>query len=190
LDPSRDQDVPSIGDRLFVPDRIFPADIAIVFGITTWKRPVERALELYRAGLARRLLFTGGFNPKAGAVEAAEMAREAEAGGVPRSAILVEDRATNTSENMAFAARLLEASGGLDAVGSILLVAIHYHMRRVLMTAQRTFPARIALGTAAYPSIYYSDRDWMASDRGRGDVASEIDKIRLYLDPAWTGEAA
>src|SRR5665213_222197 len=66
----------SIGKDVFVPDCVFPAEIAIVFGMTTWRRPVARAVQLYQAGLAKRLLFTGGFNARIGAVEASEMARE------------------------------------------------------------------------------------------------------------------
>ena len=180
----------SIGKDVFVPDRVFPAEIAIVFGMTTWRRPVARAVQLYQAGLAKRLLFTGGFNARIGAVEASEMAREALACGVPAADILIEDRATNTSENLALARACIEDTVGLEAIASLLLVAIHFHMRRVLMTAERALPRRIALGTAAYPSIYYNDDDWHLSPRGRQDVASEIEKIRLYLDPAWPGGRA
>jgi len=180
----------SIGKDVFVPDRVFPAEIAIVFGMTTWRRPVARAVQLYQAGLAKRLLFTGGFNARIGAVEASEMAREALACGVPAADILIEDRAANTSENLALARDCIEGSLGLQSVAAVLLVAIHYHMRRVLMTAERTLPPGIALGTAAYPSIHYTDQDWHLSARGRRDVASEIEKIRLYLDPAWAGGAA
>ena len=115
------------------------------------------------------------------------MADAAVGAGIPASAILIEDQATNTSENLAFARRLLEKAGGLDKVTSVLLVAIEYHMRRVLMTAERMMPDRIALGTAAYPSAFYTSADWHGSERGRRDVASEIEKIRLYLDPAWSG---
>jgi uncharacterized SAM-binding protein YcdF (DUF218 family) len=169
----------------FVPDRIFAADFAIVFGMTSWHRPTERAVELYKTGTARRLLFTGGFNRRIGAVEASEMAREALQSGIPAAAILVEDRASNTAENLIFSRRLIEETVGLETIDTILLVAISFHMRRVLMTAQRTFPPEIALGTVSYPSIAYTDRDWFRSDRGRRDVASEIQKIQIYLDPSW-----
>ena len=182
--------IPGSATDFFVPDNIFPADLAIVFGMTTWHRPVECAVNLYRAGTVRRLLFTGGFNRRIAAVEASEMAREALRSGVPAAAILVEDRASNTAENLIFSRRLIEKTVGLGAIGSILLVAISFHMRRVLMSAQRTFPPQIALGTASYPSVAYSDRDWFRSERGRRDVASEIQKIQFYLDPAWPDEPA
>jgi uncharacterized SAM-binding protein YcdF (DUF218 family) len=178
--------IPGSATDFFIPDSIFPADLVIVFGMTAWHRPMECAVDLYKAGTARRLLFTGGFNRRIGGVEASEMAREALRRGVPAAAILVEDRASNTAENLIFSRRLIEETAGLETIASILLVAISFHMRRVLMTAQRTFPPQIALGNASYPSVAYSDRDWFRSDRGRRDVASEIQKIQLYLDPAWS----
>jgi uncharacterized SAM-binding protein YcdF (DUF218 family) len=189
LDWPCEADFRRIGNDVFVADRIFAADVAVVCGITTWNRPVEQAIELYRSGAAKRLLFTGGYNRKIDAIEAVSMADAAAHAGIPASAILIEDQATNTSENLAFSRRLLETAGGLNTVASVLLVAIEYHMRRVLMTAERMLPARIALGTAAYPSVFYTSADWHGSERGRRDVASEIEKIRLYLDPAWPGAA-
>ena len=190
MDFERETGFRNLGQEVFVSDRVFPSEVAIVFGMTTWRRPVARAVELYRAGLAKRLLFTGGFNERIGATEASEMAHEAVLSGVPAADILIEDRAANTSENLAMARDCIEGSLGLQSITAVLLVAIHYHMRRVLMTAERTLPPGIALGTAAYPSIHYTDQDWHLSARGRRDVASEIEKIRLYLDPAWAGGAA
>jgi uncharacterized SAM-binding protein YcdF (DUF218 family) len=165
----------------FIADDIFPADVAIAFGMTAWQRPLARALELYRAGLARRLVFTGGFNPKIGACEADEMAREARALGVPAADMIVEARSINTAENVVNSCRAIDASIGLANVRSILLVAIHFHMRRVKVLAERTFPGGIRIGTASYPSIHYSSADWSQSERGRADVASEDRKLQAYL---------
>lgn len=190
MDETRGSDLEDIGDKVFVADDLFQADIAIVFGITTWRRPVEKAVALYRTGLARRLLFTGGFNPRIDAIEATAMADEALRMAVPAADILVEHQATNTSENLAFSRRCIDANLGLETIDSILLVAIQFHMRRVLMTARRALPPSIRLGTAAYPSVFYTEHDWRQSERGRRDVASEIDKIRLYLAPGWTGAEA
>jgi vancomycin permeability regulator SanA len=79
------------GDH-FIADDIFPADVAIVFGMSAWQRPCERAVELYRGGFARTLLFTGGFNQKAGVVEAEAMAKRARAKGVPAPTIALGRR--------------------------------------------------------------------------------------------------
>lgn len=165
----------------FVADDIFPADVAIAFGMTAWHRPVARAVELYQAGLARKLVFTGGFNAKIGAVEAEEMARQAGALGIPAADMIIEVESINTAENVINSRRLIETFIGLRNVRSILLVAIHFHMRRVKAIAERTFPHGMRIGTASYPSIHYSSADWLRSERGRTDVASEERKLQAYL---------
>ena len=170
-----------LSEYLFLPDETFPADLAIVFGMSAWRRPLQRALQLYHGGTVKRLLFTGGYNRRIEVVEASEMARAAIAGGVQACDILVEQRSTNTAENVANALRLIETSIGIESVASILLVAIHFHVRRVKMTVERVFPEHIRLGIASYPSAAYSASDWHLSEAGRRDVFSELEKIRLYL---------
>jgi uncharacterized SAM-binding protein YcdF (DUF218 family) len=168
-------------DDLFVPDKVFPADIAIVFGITSWQRPVLRAIELYRGGMAQKLLFTGGFNERIHAVEATEMANAAIDAGICSSDILVEPEATNTVENVANAYRCIDQSIGMGKLRSLLLIAIHFHMRRVKVIVERTFPRRIDVGYASYPSVHYNSLNWFQSARGREDVRSEAKKIEDYL---------
>jgi len=168
-------------DDLFVPDKIFPADLAIVFGMTSWQRPLARASELYRSGTAQKLLFTGGFNRRIHVVEAKEMARGAIAAGVQSSDILVEPEATNTAANVANAYRCIDQAIGIGNLRSVLLVAIHFHMRRVKVIVERTFPPWINVGYASYPSVHYSSVDWFRSERGRRDVYSEAKKLEDYL---------
>lgn len=170
-----------LSELLFIRDDIFAADLAIVFGMSAWRRPLGRALELYRDGLAKKLVFTGGFNRRLQAVEAAEMARAAIAGGVPASDVLVEDKSTNTAENVANTLQHIDDAIGLGNIESVLLVAIHFHMQRVKMTAERAFPAGIRIGFASYPSAAYGEHDWHLSEIGRRDVLSEAEKIRKYL---------
>jgi uncharacterized SAM-binding protein YcdF (DUF218 family) len=74
-----------------------------------------RAAELYRAGLAPKILFTGGLGrntegllPEPEAVRFAKVAMEA---GVPREDILIEDRSANTKENILFTRELLRREG-------------------------------------------------------------------------------
>jgi uncharacterized SAM-binding protein YcdF (DUF218 family) len=165
----------------FIRDEIFPADVVIAFGMTAWHRPAARAVELYQAGLVPKLVFTGGFNPKIGALEAEEMAGRARSLGIPAADIIVEAQSINTAENVVNSCRLIESSIGLANVRSILLVAIHFHMRRVRVIAARTFPGSMRIGTASYPSIHYSSADWSQSERGRADVAAEERKLRAYL---------
>ncbi|MGE0845704.1 MAG: YdcF family protein [Flavobacteriaceae bacterium] len=169
-----------IGRCFFPPDRRLRADVAIVFGMSAPERPVERAVELFNAGIVRRLLFTGGYNERLGRAEADEMAVLANGQGVPAEAILIEDRARNTEENIELSCRLLEDRWGAAGVGSVMLLTIHYHLRRAHLAARRRIPEDVALGWTCYPSLHYTSRNWFEVERGRRDVTSEIEKIERY----------
>lgn len=176
-----DQEAGRLAEYLTVPDEVFPADVAIVFGMSAWRRPLERSLALRESGVVRQLLFTGGFNGKIGAVEADEMAREALLRGVPAADILIDPTSTNTAENVENSLLCLERAIGLDRISGVLLVAIEFHMRRARITAARRLPAHVRIGTCSYPSIHYAMAGWSSSEIGRRDVLSEIAKIREYL---------
>lgn len=175
-----DADIERIGRCFFPPEHRVRADVAIVFGMNTPQRPVERAVELFHAGAVRRLLFTGGYNPRLGAVEAHEMARLAQAAGVPANAILIEDRARHTEENVDLSRQLLEHRSETDGLGPVMLLTIHYHLRRAHLAARRRLPAETELGWACYPSVHYTAQNWFAVERGRRDVMAEIGKIERY----------
>lgn len=71
----------------------------------------RRAAQLYHEGYAPRILFTGALGRNTRTMwqesEAIRFARVAIAEGVPESAILLEDRATNSGENLLYARQLL-----------------------------------------------------------------------------------
>jgi uncharacterized SAM-binding protein YcdF (DUF218 family) len=173
-------DTTQAGEYIFVPDNFLDADVAIVLGMSDFRRPVTRAVELYHEGHVRRLLFTGGYNWKIKATEAAEMASLARASRVPEADILVEPRAAHTDQNMKFSKELLAGSIGVTKLESILLVTIHYHIRRAIIAARRHFPNSIEIGWVCYPSRHYSSSNWRQSRHGREHVRSEVSKIEKY----------
>lgn len=73
----------------------------------------RRAAELYLQGYAPKVLFTGGLGRNTEGLlpepEAVRFARVAMACGVPEEDILIEDRSSNTKENIEFTKQLLEA---------------------------------------------------------------------------------
>lgn len=75
----------------------------------------RRAAELCLAGLAPKILFTGGLGRNTQGLlpepEAVRFAKVAVSCGVPESAILLEDKSTNTRENIEFTRTLLETGG-------------------------------------------------------------------------------
>lgn len=164
---------------MFVDDAPLEADVAIVLGNTIWPLPAAHAVELYRRGHASRLLFTGGPNAKLGAREADLMSAHAREAGIPNDAILVEPRAADTRENFAFAAEMLRQDIQAGVVQSVLIVAVHFHVRRAVLVARRHFPAS-ALGWSSYQSPHYPSANRWASAHGQSDVYSELAKIEKY----------
>ena len=86
---------------------------------------VEKAVELYRQGLAPRLLFSGGVGtyPPAEANAARAVALRL---GVPESDCLIETDSHSTQENARFSARLLRTLGAREAI----VVSDPYHLLR------------------------------------------------------------
>lgn len=75
----------------------------------------RRAAQLYREGIAPKILFTGGLGRNTEGLlpepEAVRFAKVAMAEGVPEEDIILEDRSTNTKENILFTREKLEAFG-------------------------------------------------------------------------------
>ncbi|MFE7897271.1 YdcF family protein [Streptomyces sp. NPDC057424] len=102
----------------------------------------DRAVALYKRGMAPLLLFTGATSPttrermpRGEAVHYRERAVEL---GVPSSDVLVEPRARNTGENIRFSRELLEEAG--VEVSSVLLISKPYEERRAYATARKLWP--------------------------------------------------
>jgi uncharacterized SAM-binding protein YcdF (DUF218 family) len=110
-----------------------PRDAIVVLGATLGPGDVltpilaERvtaAAALFAAGAAPRIVATGGVTARATRAEAAVLADALVAAGVPRDAIVVEDRAQSTRDNARFTARLLEPGA------RIWLVTQPFHAKR------------------------------------------------------------
>jgi len=115
----------------------------------------ERGAQLFLDGWAPLLVFTGGL----GAItrhlwtdpEAERFARIARTMGVPEDRILIENRATNTGENVAFTRDLL-ASRGLDP-NSLILVQKPYMERRTFATFEKIWPGKSVRVTSPQLSL-------------------------------------
>ncbi|MFE7117844.1 YdcF family protein [Streptomyces sp. NPDC057654] len=118
-----------------------PADVAIGLGSHDIG-VAAHAAELYRAGLFKTLVFTGGNSPATVEVfprgEAVHFRERAIDLGVPTEAILLEPNATNTGENIAFAREVLDDVGITPA--TVLLVSKPYMERRAFATARKLWP--------------------------------------------------
>lgn len=115
-------------------DQTQSADVAVVLGAATYRtRPspvfaerINHAIELYRRGWVRAIIFTGGYG-RGDQQADSEIAREyAIQRGIPESAIYIETTSTTTEENLAEAQHLMQNLGMQTA----LIVSDPLHMYR------------------------------------------------------------
>jgi uncharacterized SAM-binding protein YcdF (DUF218 family) len=122
------------------------ADVIVGFGNFN-TNIARRAAELYHQGLAPKILFTGGLGrntegllPEPEAVRFAKVAIDC---GVPREDILMEDKSTNTRENIEFTRQRLKETGIL--------------CNRILGVHQPFMERRIAAAMGVYwPELNFS----------------------------------
>ena len=117
-----------------------PYDAALVLGVELGPndvptdelaRRVTMAAGAYRRGTCAKLVLCGGRLPEHRLAEADVMARMLLALGMPKEALVLENRSQDTMENCRNAAKLL---GGQKHV---LVVTSDYHLRRAVLTARR-----------------------------------------------------
>jgi uncharacterized SAM-binding protein YcdF (DUF218 family) len=151
----------------------------------------ERGARLYLEGWAPLLIYSGGL----GAItknlwsepEADLFAEVARRMGVPAEDILVENRSTNTGENVIFTRRLL-AERGLDPEGFIL-VQKPYMERRAYATFRRFWPEKRAVVTSPQVSFdeylaSYSNRA-LSADDVISIMVGDLQRIRLYPEKGY-----
>lgn len=116
------------------------ADAAVVLGAAVWSKDVSpvfrerinHAIDLYKRGQVRKIIFTGGQGNPSEPTEAGAARSHAVANGVPAHDILVEQKSHTTYENILYAKQLADANN----LKKILLVSDPLHMRRAVTMAQ------------------------------------------------------
>jgi uncharacterized SAM-binding protein YcdF (DUF218 family) len=115
------------------------ADAAVVLGAAVWstnvspvfRERINHAIELYRQGKVRKLIFTGGQGNANEPTEAAAARAYAQANGIPVQDILVEQKSHTTFENIIYAKQLADANN----IRKVLLVSDPIHMKRAMSMA-------------------------------------------------------
>jgi len=145
-----------------------------------------RGAQLWLDGWAPLLIFSGGL----GAItrhlwsepEADQFARIAIEMGVPADRILIENRSTNTGENVQFTRRLLSEQG-LDPA-SFIVVQKPYMERRSYATFCKVWPEKPVIVTSPQVSFDEYLAKYANSVLSKDDVISimvgDLQRIRLY----------
>jgi uncharacterized SAM-binding protein YcdF (DUF218 family) len=150
------------------------------------KAVAETGAALYLAGWAPLLIFSGGLGSITRRLwqepEADQFAEIAVRLGVPRQDILVENRSTNTGENVLFTKQLL-AEREIDP-GTFIVVQKPYMERRSYATFRKVWPDKDVLVTSPRVSLdEYLDRysnDALSIDEVISIMVGDLQRIRLY----------
>ncbi|MDE1869016.1 MAG: YdcF family protein [Candidatus Micrarchaeota archaeon] len=110
------------------------------------KRNVEKAAELFKAGAADRIAMSGRwpFSVKAEPprTEAEAMKEYAISLGVPKGAILVEDRSLDTTGNAYYLGKMIVDD---TSIKKLIVVTVDYHMPRAEYIFKAAFSERFKL---------------------------------------------
>jgi hypothetical protein len=169
-------------------------DAVLGFGVFDLKLP-RYCGALYATGRAKRIIFTGGVGagsadlgqPEADAWCAALLTAYPQ---IPRDHIILENRSTNTGENVRFTTELLarkhpELSLGCG-IKTVIVVAAPSRLRRVRLTLQHLYPQLHILGR--HPSTSYAEEHALYAGTGIdlvAHLAGELDRIVDYAARGW-----
>jgi uncharacterized SAM-binding protein YcdF (DUF218 family) len=150
------------------------------------KRVAERGAQLFLEGWAPLLIFSGGLGSITSGMwsepEADQFAKVAVALGVPQEKILIENKSTNTGENILFTRRLLAAKQINPE--KFILVQKPYMERRSYATFRKLWPEQEVLVTSPQVSFAEYLTDYTNSELSSDDVVSimvgDLQRIKLY----------
>jgi uncharacterized SAM-binding protein YcdF (DUF218 family) len=163
----------AVADFLTPEDHLHAADAILVFsGDPDYERTLE-ATRIYQLGYARYLVFSGRGGPGDSAQSMAQVAR---VHGVPDRAILLEEQATSTYENVLFVRALLAQ----HLVHRLILVTSPYHQRRACLVARHLLP-KVTLINHPVPEGRWRVQGWWRDPAERDVILREYAKLAGYF---------
>jgi uncharacterized SAM-binding protein YcdF (DUF218 family)/glycosyltransferase involved in cell wall biosynthesis len=144
-----------------------------------YQERVKRAVELYQDGQAPQLIFSSGYTfvfPEA------EMMKElALSQGLPATAIILEQQARNTHENVTRVQEILDRHGWTQ----IILVSSPFHMRRAVWTWRKAAPDVTVIPAPVQASQFYAHGGKGLSLEQIGGILHEYLGIVYYWLKGW-----
>lgn len=185
-----DLDLPAIAAYIMPAVPLLPSDLGFLFGT---RHGVEEFCvathALWKRGMFRMLLVSGGVTPGDTRAEAQVIAARLVELGVPPGVIVLEPVATNTGENVILGRAAVAARMDLTEVRSILVIGKACSTRRYLMTIERHWPGLVL---SSCPVNYFGValECWHEHAEFRGRVLAEYEKIPAYLARGFLSELA
>lgn len=174
-------DSPEVSDIIFVPG-------------TSKSAITEKAAQLYCLGYAKYVLPSGMYSSNVGKFASENIDNPRYAGqyatdyeyckhillenGVPETAIICEDRATNSMENAMFSAEVVKRLG-ID-VKKAIICCQSFHARRAFMSYSLHFPATEFL-VVPTDTQDITKENWSFNEKSYRKVMSEVSKCGKYF---------
>ncbi len=143
------------------------------------KRAVYRAhaaAKLYHEGRVSYIVPSGGVIWEYEGVECSEaelMTKILLEDGVPKEAIIMENEAQTTRENMIYGTLRINRKTKFKGIDEVLIITSFWHMKRSLALAKTFLPRKVT--PCAYPVFPSEDKDtWLLSDENRERLEQEI----------------
>jgi uncharacterized SAM-binding protein YcdF (DUF218 family) len=144
------------------------------------------AAELYRAGRVPYIIPSGGVKWDIDGEQISEshfMKRILMENGVPEEAIILENQATTTVENMIFGTLQIYRKLKFKNAPHVIIVTSEAHMKRSMALAKAIMPRALTL--SAYPAFHNAPTDeWFESEANLKALDTEV---RLLKDLADSG---
>ena len=179
------EEIKHITQTVFVTPDYQPADLLFVFGTSTIDSDTLESVACdCQQGRFPKIIVTGlsgRLYSETGKPVAHIMRDELIARGVPSDLILVQDRSTNTLEDVAFSLDVLEKHS--ISPESIAFLCKAHHSGRCLRTLRKFFPSQTLLPVtylAEYEGVKVSKADWYQHEVSRGRVYGEYLRIIEY----------
>jgi uncharacterized SAM-binding protein YcdF (DUF218 family) len=163
------------------------ADIAFDFG-GRFNDSAHIAADLFKRGVVRYVLVSGGYNRITHANEAETHLALLLAEGVPPDRIIVENEATNTYDQALLSLPRVSERLGPESISSVIAITKWYHCRRAVMTLKKNWPADIRYYTHSYEPQGVPALDWHLHQFLTERVLKELDKIPEYLEAGHIAE--
>jgi len=170
-----------IWDYHHINHQVKKADCILVLGSHDL-RVAERGIDLFFEGYAPFIVFSGGLGTLTRHLfskpEADLFAEIAIKQGVPKEKILIENKSTNTGENIAFTKNLLKAKE-LD-FHSFIVVQKPYMERRTYATFRKVWPEKAIMVTS--PQIAYENypNTGISKDDVINIMVGDLQRIKIY----------
>ena len=145
-------------------------------------RVANRAAELWLEGWAPYIVFSGGLGNLTSDIwsepEANQFARIAQQMGVPTEAILIENKSTNTGENVLFTKQLLQ-SRELDP-HKLIVVQKPYMERRTYATVKKLWPEKELIVTSPQLQFEEYPADEIPLEKVIHIMTGDLQRIKYY----------